>query len=185
MREKLQKLMHDQGLTSSKLAELLEVQPSGISHLMAGRNKPGFDLLQRILRRFPQINPDWLLLDSDQMYRDEYKPHSPDASTPSLTESISARQPDPAQYPAEQQTQDLFSRAVSTANSARTNQIPNIEDGTPTMSPQTEQINRNARAVQPSGSNRIERIVIFYTDHTFESFDAQTNRVETGQREMK
>ena len=45
--------------------------PSGISHILSGRNKPGFDLLQKILRRFPRINPDWLLLDSPQMYRSD------------------------------------------------------------------------------------------------------------------
>ncbi len=61
--------MKSEGLTSSRLAEMLEVQPSGISHILSGRNKPGFDFLQKILRRFPQINPDWLLLDSGAMYR--------------------------------------------------------------------------------------------------------------------
>ncbi len=61
--------MKSEGLTSSRLAEILEVQPSGISHILSGRNKPGFDFLQKILRRFPQINPDWLLLDSGAMYR--------------------------------------------------------------------------------------------------------------------
>lgn len=69
MKEKLQQLMKSEGLTSSRMAEMLGVQPSGISHLLSGRNKPGFDLLQKILRRFPQVNPDWLLLDAEQMYR--------------------------------------------------------------------------------------------------------------------
>ena len=69
MKEKLQQLMKSEGLTSSRMAEILGIQPSGISHILAGRNKPGFDLLQKILRRFPRVNPDWLLLDSEQMYR--------------------------------------------------------------------------------------------------------------------
>ena len=71
MREKLLDLMKNEGLKPSQLAELLGINPAGISHILAGRNKPGFDLLQKILRRFPRINPDWLLLDSDKMYRDE------------------------------------------------------------------------------------------------------------------
>ena len=52
MKEKLQQLMKSEGLTSSRMAEILGIQPSGISHILAGRNKPGFDLLQKILRRF-------------------------------------------------------------------------------------------------------------------------------------
>ena len=81
MREKLLDLMKSEGLKPSQLAELLGVNPAGISHILAGRNKPGFDLLQKILRRFPQINPDWLLLDSQQMYRAENGGRrSPDAT---------------------------------------------------------------------------------------------------------
>ena len=61
MKEKLLALMQNEGLRSSQLAEILDVNPAGISHILAGRNKPGFDLLQKILRRFPRVNPDWLL----------------------------------------------------------------------------------------------------------------------------
>ena len=70
MREKLLDLMKSEGLKSSQLADMLGINPAGISHILAGRNKPGFDLLQKILRRFPRISPDWLLLDSGPMYRD-------------------------------------------------------------------------------------------------------------------
>ena len=66
MREKLLNLMKSEQLTASKLAELLDIQPSGISHILGGRNKPSFDLVQKILRRFPQVNPDWLLLDKGE-----------------------------------------------------------------------------------------------------------------------
>ena len=81
MREKLLDLMKNEGLKPSQLAELLEINPAGISHILAGRNKPGFDLLQKILRRFPRINPDWLLLDSDKMYRDS----EPEQSAPAAS----------------------------------------------------------------------------------------------------
>ncbi len=69
MKEKITFLMKSEGLTTTRLAEILEIQPSAVSHLVSGRNKPGYDLLQRILRRFPKINPDWLLLDADEPFR--------------------------------------------------------------------------------------------------------------------
>ena len=56
MREKLLDLMKSEGLKSSQLADMLGINPAGISHILAGRNKPGFDLLQKILRRFPRIS---------------------------------------------------------------------------------------------------------------------------------
>lgn len=73
MDEKLRKLMKHEGLNSSRLAEVLGIQASGISHIMSGRNKPSYDFLLKLLQRFPQINPDWLLLDKGPMYRDEIK----------------------------------------------------------------------------------------------------------------
>ena len=69
MGEKLLRLMKSEGLTSSRLAEILETGASNISHIISGRSKPGYDLLRKILLRFPQINPDWLLLDAETMYR--------------------------------------------------------------------------------------------------------------------
>ena len=62
-------LLREKQLSATSLARLLEIQPSGISHIMSGRNKPSFDLVVKILSAFPDINPDWLLLDSDEVYR--------------------------------------------------------------------------------------------------------------------
>jgi plasmid maintenance system antidote protein VapI len=73
MEEKLKRLMKQEGINSTRLAEILGIQASGISHIMSGRNKPSFDFLLKLLQRFPQINPDWLLLDKGPMYRDEIK----------------------------------------------------------------------------------------------------------------
>ena len=70
MQQKLRDLMTSEHLKSGQLAEALGINPAGISHILAGRNKPGFELLQKILRRFPRLNPDWLLLDEGPMYRE-------------------------------------------------------------------------------------------------------------------
>ena len=70
MKSKLEYLLQSENLTATSLARLLEIQPSGLSHILSGRNKPSFDLVVKILRAFPKINPDWLLLDSSQIYRD-------------------------------------------------------------------------------------------------------------------
>lgn len=79
MKEKIVYLMKSNDLTTTRFAELLEIQPSTISHLVSGRNKPGYDLLQKILRAFPSINPDWLLLDSDEPYRKDAATPLPDS----------------------------------------------------------------------------------------------------------
>ncbi len=65
---KLQILMKNEGVSQSRLAEMLEVKPSTLSHILAGRNYPGFDMLQKLRRLFPHINADWLLLDTSEDY---------------------------------------------------------------------------------------------------------------------
>lgn len=71
MKSKLEYLLRSENLTATTLARKLEIQPSGISHILSGRNKPSFDLVVKILRAFPHLNPDWLMLDSDKIYRDD------------------------------------------------------------------------------------------------------------------
>lgn len=67
MEGKLRILMQSENLTASKLAEILEVKPAAISHILSGRNKPSFEMLCKIVNRFPQINPYWLLGDAEEM----------------------------------------------------------------------------------------------------------------------
>ncbi len=97
MKQKIVQLMKSEGLSSSRLAEILEIQPSGVSHLVSGRNKPSFELLQKILRRFPNINPYWLILEDENMYRQD--------SSISFTDDIIESTPQPLDPFA---TADLF-----------------------------------------------------------------------------
>lgn len=68
MDEKLRILLQNENLTASKFAEILEVKPAAVSHILSGRNKPGFELLCKIVNRFPHINPYWLLGDATELY---------------------------------------------------------------------------------------------------------------------
>ena len=67
MDKKLRILMQNEKLTASKLAEVLEIKPAAISHILSGRNKPGYELICKIVTRFPHINPYWLLGDAQDM----------------------------------------------------------------------------------------------------------------------
>ena len=150
MKEKLLALMQNEGLRSSQLAEILEINPAGISHILAGRNKPGFDLLQKILRRFPRINPDWLLLDDPNMYRDQAASVAPGRSPQPQTPAAAGTGT----------TGDLFTTAEK----------PAMEKSATAPGPQQE-LQPNAEfTVSGRISSPIARIVIFYEDRSFESY---------------
>lgn len=149
MREKLLKLMKSEKLSSSRLADMLEIQPSSISHILSGRNKPSFDFLVKILRRFPTLNPDWLLLDAEQMYR----------SGDDLDRKIDKVQNVP--------TQLLDSREKNpiTTSQTPTSKIENSQNST------NRPIENMATMVNITQSNRsIERVIVLYTDKSFEAF---------------
>ena len=145
MREKLQKLMASEQLTASRFAELLGIQPSGVTHLLGGRNKPRFDLVQKILRRFPHINPDWLLLDSEQMYRadaeltnDQPNQTSNEvAETPVNEEKISATQ----------------NTTISEGSTSANNSIERLA------------------TISAVNRKNVKRVIVLFDDHTFESFE--------------
>jgi transcriptional regulator with XRE-family HTH domain len=149
MREKLLNLMKAEQLTASKLAELLGIQPSGISHILGGRNKPSFDLVQKILRRFPQVNPDWLLLDQGEMYRT--------INSSSEESSFENASQDSAVI-------DSDDQSLSYENNT-THTLPN---SSPSVVHAQESI---ATALTQHG--RVKRVIVLFEDHTFESFEMQ------------
>lgn len=73
MNERLEQFMKSEGLTSAKLAEILSVQPSSISHLLSGRNNPNFDFISKLLLMFPRLNPHWIINGHGDMYLDDQK----------------------------------------------------------------------------------------------------------------
>ena len=66
---RLRLILDKEGLTSSQFANIVGYRPSSISHILSGRNKPGFDFIQEILKKFNKINPEWLILGNGEMYR--------------------------------------------------------------------------------------------------------------------
>jgi plasmid maintenance system antidote protein VapI len=68
MKERILKILDEFNLTSTRLADTINVQRSSISHILSGRNKPSFDFIQKILKRYPEINSRWLLLGEGNMY---------------------------------------------------------------------------------------------------------------------
>ena len=149
MREKLLKLMKSEKLSSSRLAEILEIQPSSISHILSGRNKPSYDFLVKILRRFPTLNPDWLLLDAEQMYRsnEELDRRINDTNTQSSQTTGSAEK-----------------MIVNSKNALN----PKNESSQNSTNRPVENITAVANIA--TDGRTIERVIVLYTDKSFEAY---------------
>ena len=149
MNEKLRILMQSENLTASRLAEILEIKPAAVSHILSGRNKPSFDFVQKILRRFPNINPDWLLIDKGEMYRS------------ALTESAS--------------TEPMMQSGELLHNEAQLSTDTPINFSSESTAPTfTQPVSPNNIATQPQlpiSRGRVKRVIVLYDDHTFESYE--------------
>ncbi len=69
--ERILALMKVSGLTSGAFAERVGIQKGAVTHLTTGRNNPSFDVIVKILNAFPQLSPDWLLLGTGDMWRQQ------------------------------------------------------------------------------------------------------------------
>lgn len=71
MKERLNIILEEYDLNSSRLAEKMGIQRSGISHIMAGRNKPSYDFIVSLLKLFPEIDANWLLTGEGSMFKED------------------------------------------------------------------------------------------------------------------
>lgn len=155
MKQKIEQLKQKYNLSSGALAEMLEIQPAVISHLKSGRNKPSFEVIQKILQRFPEINPDWLLLDSEQMFRDGAVASEPENDLPT----------------------NLFSEYASSGQHNAT-----VENSAPSETPNMAKISTSresniselpaemSKISNSHASSKIERVIVIYSDGTFQDF---------------
>ena len=49
MNDRLKQFLAMEGLSPARFAEVMGIQRSGISHLLAGRNKPSFEFIQNMM----------------------------------------------------------------------------------------------------------------------------------------
>jgi len=113
MKSRLTQFLQLEKLSPARFADILGVQRSGISHILSGRNKPGFDLMEKILNKFPDINAEWLITGKGKMYKEtaapllfsDHLPGSPLNKEPNLFSDItSLKQPIPQSAPQEKGT---------------------------------------------------------------------------------
>jgi transcriptional regulator with XRE-family HTH domain len=70
MKERLLEFLKAENKSSAQLAEEIGVQPSGISHILSGRNNPSLDFVLKMLEKYQYLSTDWLLFGKGTMYKE-------------------------------------------------------------------------------------------------------------------
>jgi transcriptional regulator with XRE-family HTH domain len=150
MRERIVKFIEKEGLTAAEFADKIGVQRSSVSHVLNGRNNPGFSFIQKILDTYPEINSRWLLTGAGDIY-DTDVVNKKKNQKKAVGES------------------DLF----STLENNNESQTPHAEKPVqkPVAAEHTQQTesNQSTTGIQQPG-RKVVKVLIFYDDHTFEDF---------------
>jgi len=90
MVERINLLLKAKNITARQFAEEIGIQPSGMSHILSGRNNPSLDFVMKVVKRWPEVNINWLMFGKGEMY----------VGLPSSTPTVSqAEEPMPAETP--------------------------------------------------------------------------------------
>lgn len=68
MKERIIEFLRKENKSSVHLAHEIGVQPSSISHILSGRNKPSLDFVLKMLSRYKNLSTEWLLFGRGEMY---------------------------------------------------------------------------------------------------------------------
>lgn len=139
MKDRIFELIESKGYTPTYFADEIDVERATISHIKSGRSKPSLTLVQNILERFPEVNPDWLISGHGTMYREKSKPEQP----------------------------NLFSQ-IEVIPQVSTSYEPKKEQNV-VSEPQPKAVESPViEPTPPVPPKKIDRIVVFYSDNTFE-----------------
>ena len=71
MNTRLLKFLESENISQAQFADTIGVARASISHLVSGRNKPGYDFIERMALSYPSLNLEWLITGKGKMYKTE------------------------------------------------------------------------------------------------------------------
>ena len=162
--------MRAKNITARQFAEEIGIQPSGMSHILGGRNKPSLDFVTKVIRRYPEIDANWLLLGRGEMYVTPTLPGEAAAVPPSAP-----GEPEPE---AEQEAEpNLFSASVAEPSHYAPSYmaVPPPPIDYPDEPDELDEYDDEpaAPATPPTdGSSKrvLQRMLFIYSDKTFEEY---------------
>ena len=148
MHDRLKQFLTMENLSPARFAEVMGIQRSGISHLLAGRNKPSFEFLQRMMTAYPDINYEWLILGKGRPYKsDRPVPEKVENSTLFTEPDASDTEVFDEIIPEDQEVESKNDDSQAAEN----RKFAEASQGTPYLLPK-----------------KIARIIVFFNDGTYE-----------------
>jgi transcriptional regulator with XRE-family HTH domain len=157
MKDRIRQIMESKHMTQQVFAQFIEMSPASLSSIFNDRTKPTLNIVEAIKKKIPNINTDWLMFGSGEMY-----------VSPERTQ-------DQAQTPVQTTENGLFD-SVSPVLDFDTSLAPTPQTATPStgFSNSVKSTHRNFYQEEVKTIDKPQRKVVeirvFYDDQTWESF---------------
>lgn len=140
MKDRIVKIMERERMGQAQFASAIGIQRAAMSHIISGRNNPSLDVMLKILHRYPQLNPDWLLFGKGEMLR------SSDSSV--------------------EQAEDQ----VKTPLQLHLMADDHVEVSQAALNTEREPLEKQMAISVEKTSKTVSRIMVFYSDNTYDTF---------------
>lgn len=197
MNRRFQTILDLENLSPAQLADRLGVQRSGISHILSGRNKPSFELLQRVVQSFPEISAEWLITGNGKPLKEQNQAAASGAASGATSSATSGTASGTANSRSSGTTPSISPSTTSGSNNsstsgtisgatppfeglfnssesatepqipAQTSDIEGIEDEISDFQPLQSSI-FDANPANDREKRALKRVILIYNDNTFE-----------------
>ena len=168
-RERLLKLIADNNMSAKQFAAEVGIQAGTISNIVNGRNNPSLDVMQRVLNRFRTLSSDWLILGVGNMYRTEGGKENRENGE-AKDQQLQQQQEIPGIGDAIVSPQQHSIESPSPLSRAQAISAPTISRE---MQPLASTKKQQTAPMEQPAAKRIERIIVFYSDGTFDEITAK------------
>ena len=142
MKERILEFLKKENKTSSQFAEEIGVQPSSISHILSGRNKPSLDFITKMLLKYPVLNTDWLVFGKDPMYN--------------IDDSVSD-----TLFSDDDKVDSLF---------GNTDEVIDIQNNVAEKSPQKPDLSTEMGITDNAAKTGLTKVILLYSDNSFKEY---------------
>lgn len=175
---RIEQLLSEFGLAPSAFADGIQIPRAVMSHILSRRNKPSLEVVQKILKKFPQVNSDWLLNGLGSMiqlniFEDLENPTTPTLQTtnlPPVRDNIfiapALLEQDIAPVVSPPTVAPLVAAENIVHSKIPQNSETNIKANVENVVADNQLVNVQPTAL-PDFSKKIEKIIFFYSDKTF------------------
>lgn len=150
MNTRLQQFLTAENISQSQFADTIGVARASISHILAGRNKPGFDFIESTSRHYPTLNLDWLIMGTGKMYK-------------SASQPVQQALPQTGTLLLDEQDDDFILE--------KPQEVPQPQPARQTplsATPEPKAITSAIKSQLTDRKRNIKKIVVFYDDNTYQ-----------------